>query len=31
MHLLNDAGYDAVTIGNNEGITMSKAAIVNAI
>ena len=22
--LLNEAGYDAVTIGNNEGITMSK-------
>ena len=27
MHLLNDAGYDAVTIGNNEGITMAKAAL----
>jgi 5'-nucleotidase len=26
-HLLNEAGYDAVTIGNNEGITMSKAAL----
>ena len=26
-HLLNQAGYDAVTIGNNEGITMSKAAL----
>lgn len=25
--LLNEAGYDAVTIGNNEGITMSKAAL----
>jgi 5'-nucleotidase len=26
-HLLNAAGYDAVTIGNNEGITMAKAAL----
>lgn len=26
-HLLNQAGYDAVTIGNNEGITMSKTAL----
>ena len=26
-HLLNEAGYDAVTIGNNEGITMSKEAL----
>lgn len=25
--LLNEAGYDAVTIGNNEGITMSKKAL----
>lgn len=25
--LLNEAGYDAVTIGNNEGITMSKEAL----
>ena len=25
--LLNKAGYDAVTIGNNEGITMSKSAL----
>jgi 5'-nucleotidase len=24
VELLNDAGYDAVTIGNNEGITLSK-------
>ena len=27
--LLNHAGYDAVTIGNNEGITMSKKALTN--
>ena len=27
VRLLNDAGYDAVTIGNNEGITMSKKAL----
>lgn len=27
IQLLNEAGYDAVTIGNNEGITMSKAAL----
>ena len=27
IQLLNDAGYDAVTIGNNEGITMSKEAL----
>lgn len=27
IRLLNDAGYDAVTIGNNEGITMSKKAL----
>ena len=27
VRLLNEAGYDAVTIGNNEGITMSKAAL----
>lgn len=27
IELLNEAGYDAVTIGNNEGITMSKAAL----
>ena len=26
-HLLNAAGYDAVTIGNNEGITMAKDAL----
>lgn len=26
-HLLNQAGYDAVTIGNNEGITMSKTSL----
>ena len=25
VQLLNEAGYDAVTIGNNEGITLSKA------
>lgn len=27
IRLLNEAGYDAVTIGNNEGITMSKEAL----
>ena len=27
IQLLNEAGYDAVTIGNNEGITMSKTAL----
>ncbi|GKV66628.1 putative metallophosphoesterase YunD [Sporosarcina sp. NCCP-2331] len=27
VELLNEAGYDAVTIGNNEGITMSKEAL----
>ena len=27
MHLLEEAGYDAVTIGNNEGITLSKEAL----
>lgn len=27
IHLLNEAGYNAVTIGNNEGITMSKPAL----
>lgn len=27
IELLNEAGYDAVTIGNNEGITMSKTAL----
>ena len=27
IQLLNEAGYDAVTIGNNEGITMSKEAL----
>ena len=27
INLLNEAGYDAVTIGNNEGITMSKEAL----
>lgn len=27
VKLLNEAGYDAVTIGNNEGITMSKEAL----
>ncbi len=27
IDLLNEAGYDAVTIGNNEGITMSKEAL----
>ncbi|OZM55974.1 bifunctional metallophosphatase/5'-nucleotidase [Lottiidibacillus patelloidae] len=27
VSLLNDAGYDAVTIGNNEGITLSKEAL----
>lgn len=27
IELLNKAGYDAVTIGNNEGITMSKGAL----
>lgn len=27
VQLLNEAGYDAVTIGNNEGITMSKEAL----
>jgi len=27
VSLLNDAGYDAVTIGNNEGITMSREAL----
>lgn len=27
MHLLEQAGYDAVTIGNNEGITLSKEAL----
>lgn len=27
MHLLEEAGYDAVTIGNNEGITLSKGAL----
>ena len=29
--LLNKAGYDAVTIGNNEGITMSKVSVVRAL
>lgn len=27
IHLLEEAGYDAVTIGNNEGITLSKEAL----
>src|SRR5699024_6628540 len=27
VQLLNEAGYDAVTIGNNEGITLSKAGL----
>lgn len=27
VHLLDEAGYDAVTIGNNEGITLSKEAL----
>ena len=27
IRLLNEAGYDAVTLGNNEGITMSKEAL----
>ncbi len=27
IQLLNEAGYDAITIGNNEGITMSKEAL----
>ncbi len=28
VQLLNEAGFDAVTIGNNEGITMSKEALI---
>ena len=31
MKLLNEAGYDAVTIGNNEGITMSKRGAVGSL
>ena len=31
IKLLNEAGYDAVTIGNNEGITMSKESLSSAL